>query len=64
MAAPWSATTDALCYVILGRHLMIQGHGKTEELTMKSREWRAASEKGSKGTVNGGDHLEREMWGR
>ena len=44
--------------------MMIQGHGKMEELTAKSKEWSASSEEAPKGRfVDGGGWREKECAG-
>ena len=42
------------CYGVLGHHFRIQGHGKTEELTLSRLDGSAASGKTLRGQVDGG----------
>ena len=53
---PSMAGGDCSCgYGVLVRHLRNREHGKTENLTTRSKEWIAASGKAPKGQVIDGD---------
>ena len=59
--ATMASGSASRCYGVLGHHLTIQGHGKTEKLTVSRLEGSATSRKTSRGRfVVGGGWREKE----